>query len=302
MCVKSQSRKIDELAQIVDPLDHRKKVFGMIAAYLDESGIHGSASVCVIAGYWGRKAQWRLLERRWLKVLSEHGLSLADFHAKDLMKSDRYKPLLLALAQTIAKYQIYPVSMGIVVDDFRALTLQERKFLTGATIRNGKLMGTGAPSKAYFVPFQLCLQTVTDYARPGEKAHFFFGLDRPFAGYARWMFSKIKTDMRYSEKWKSKSRLGDPAFPLAAETPQLQAADLLVHLTYLRMEDIQEHKSTFAAPPQGILAICLKRTRNFAKDHYYQNRIALEVTIEKAYKVAGSSWDTERTKTTVMGV
>jgi hypothetical protein len=31
----------------------------MIDAYLDESGIHEGAEVCVIAGYFGGKGQWR---------------------------------------------------------------------------------------------------------------------------------------------------------------------------------------------------------------------------------------------------
>jgi hypothetical protein len=264
----------------------------MLEAYLDESGIHGGASVCVVAGYWGRRNQWGLLESQWRGTLSAFGCSLEDFHAKDMVKKARYRPMLEALSGTIAKYQVYPVSMGIVVPDFNSLTLQERKFFTGATIRNGKLIGTGSPTKPYFVPFQLCLMNITDYAKPGEKAHFFFGLDRPFAEYARAMFARIKTDGKHSKAWESKRRLGDPSFPMAKETPELQAADLLAHLTYQHMTE-RYAANNFMVAPKGLLAICLKNTRK-KKNHNYQNLECLELTLEKTYQISGSKWDTER--------
>jgi hypothetical protein len=85
----------------------------------------------------------------------------------------------------------------------------------------------GCPGKPYFVPFQRCLMRICDYTKDGTRVHFFFGLDRPFAGYAESLYKRIKL----SESLSWKLQLGDPSFPLAKETPALQAADFLVNLT-----------------------------------------------------------------------
>jgi len=157
-------------------------------AYLDESGIHGGAPVCVVAGYFGRRNHWRHFETAWKAVLSRFGYQLEDFHSKNWIKSRDKRPLLIELAKTIGKYSIYPVSMAIVVEDFNAFALQQRRWLTGAVAHKGKLITTGCPTKPYFVPFQLCLLRVTTYIKPGNRAHFFFGLDRTFGDYAAALF------------------------------------------------------------------------------------------------------------------
>ena len=70
-------------------------------------------------------------------------------------------------------------------------------------------------------------------------------------------------------QWISKDRLGEPGFPLASETAQLQAADLLVHLNYLRM--LQCHQAgDWTIPPSETLNYCLWNTRSL-EDHFFLN-------------------------------
>jgi Protein of unknown function (DUF3800) len=259
-------------------------VFAVIEAYIDESGIHDDATVCVVAGYFGRRNHWNHFESAWRKVMHRFDFPLADFHAKDQIKLPRHRPILLELAKTIGKYQIYPVSMSIVVDDFKSFPQELRRWLTGASFRKGKLVRSGAPSKPYFVPFQLLVARVTDYAKVGSKAHFFCGLDRPFAEYAQALFAQIKTTQpRPDSEWTSKSRLGDISFPMASETPELQAADLLAHLTYLHMVE-RNRLNDWGVKPGGLLALCLHNSRS-QRDHAYQNRKAIMETFEKARRL-----------------
>ena len=78
----------------------------MMEVFLDESGIHDGASVCVVAGYFGQRSHWRHFERAWKDVLLRFGFQLKDFHAKNWMKSRAKRPLLIELAKTIGKYSI----------------------------------------------------------------------------------------------------------------------------------------------------------------------------------------------------
>ena len=159
----------------------------MLEAYFDESGIHDRASICVIAGYWALTSQWRWFEKKWRTTLQEFKFPLEDFHAVDLARSRDHKPMLERLAQVISIYPLHPVTVGIIVDDFNAFSLRQRTFMTGATLvgTTGKFSTSGAPTKPYFVPFGYCLRRVTDRTKPGRKANFFFGLDRPMAKYAK---------------------------------------------------------------------------------------------------------------------
>jgi hypothetical protein len=264
------------------PRDGHRKVFAMMEVFLDESGIHDGASVCVVAGYFGQRSHWRHFERAWKDVLLRFGFQLKDFHAKNWMKSRAKRPLLIELAKTIGKYSIYPVSMGIAVEDFNAFKYQQRRWLTGATARSGKLVTSGCPKKPYFVPFQLCLMRVTSYVKTGSRAHFFFGLDRHFSEYAGALFAQAKINIANNpqSEWKHKKKLGDIAFPMASETPELQAADLLAYLTYLHLtERIKAGKGPMK--PTGLLALCLKNIRS-QNDHGFQQKNELAAILKTA--------------------
>lgn len=269
---------IDEFAEIVHPRDGHPKIFAMIDAYLDESGIHNGAAICAIAGYFGAHGQWRKFERAWRRVLKRFRVPIDEFHAKDLYPkatgffwrhwkhSDEHEEFLKALAETIADHsKIKPVGFGIVIKDFFVFDVSARQFFTGATVKNGKL-SPGCPSKPYFVPFQKCIVRVCDYTGTG-KAHFFFGLDRTLGGYAAELFRQIKLNTIHEDL---RRKLGDPSFPLAKETPQLQAADFLACLYYHHL--IEEQPNFLVQSP--LLRLCVKN-RNATEDFALINESAL---------------------------
>jgi hypothetical protein len=191
----------------------------MLEAYLDESGIHDQANVCVISGYWGTQKQLQKLEKAWKKVLRDFDFPMEDFHAKDLIKKRDHRRMLEKLAGTIAKHpKVHPVSYGIIVDDFNSFTLEQRRFFTGAELLlTGKLTPTGCPNKPYFVPFQNIVKLLTDYAPLGGKVHFSFGTDRPFYGYATELWKQMTDLTKVAEQpwatWKSRDRLGIAQLP-----------------------------------------------------------------------------------------
>jgi len=236
------------------PRDGHPKVLAMIDAYLDESGIHDGAKMCVIAGYFGSPGQMRKLEKAWKKTLADFRFPMKDFHAKNLLKTKKYIPMLKELARAVGQQKkVYPVTWAIVVEDFNSFTLEQRRFMTGATLSpmSRKLVTSGCPTKPYFVPFISIIKVVTDAAPIGGKANFSFGIDRQFARYAIALFKQIVENAdkdRPISTWKSRDRLGNALFPLATETAQLQAADLLVHVSYRMLDDWRASGTTGQSP------------------------------------------------------
>jgi hypothetical protein len=263
----------------------------MIDAYIDESGIHDGALICVIAGYFGGRGKWRKFEADWKRLLKRFDVPMEEFHAKDLFPVARgwfrhhwngdHSGFMEAVADTIASHpKITPVSAGILVNDFRGFPLEMRRYFTGATLRNGKkVIGTGCPNKPYFVPFQRLIINVCEYAPVGGRAHFFFGLDRPFYEYASVLFKQISDSPRRGPEFEWKDRLGDPSYPLAKETPQLQAADFLANLTYHHMLDVGDQIGI--ALPSPLLAKCIANKRS-DEDFFFMNKRNLQVSWDMA--------------------
>jgi hypothetical protein len=291
MCAQSQRLKIHDLIALTRPRDRKPQVLAMLEAYFDESGIHDGAAICVIAGYFGYAAHWKAQEIKWRNVLDSYHFPLKDFHARAMVGSRQYQPMLEELALSLSKSSIYPVFAGIIVDDFNSFSEKQRRFMTGAPLdeKSGKLKASGSPNKPYFVPFQFALKSVTDHTQTGRKASFFFGLATPMAGYANEIFKQIKTQQSWPESaWKSKRRLGDPAFPLAKETPQLQAADLLAYLTYLYMQE-RHAANDWTVAPDGLLATCLQNRRS-PDDLICHRKESLQSRLDATYEIAGN-WD-----------
>jgi hypothetical protein len=213
----------------------------------------------------------RRLEKAWTQTLHEFDFPLKDFHAKDLVGVAKHEPMLLELSKCIdQERKVFPICQAIVVDDFLTYSLESRRWMTGGRMqKNGKWKEGGCPSKPYFVPFQTCLSKITDQTPNGGKAHFFFGIDRTFSGYALQLFKQINKQIEsgaYPSEWISKDRLGEPSFPLARETPQLQAADLFVHLSYQRILAHYPTRDWEETEASGALLYCIRNTR--LPDHH----------------------------------
>ena len=268
------------------------KINHMIEAHFDESGIHQGAKVCVIAGYFGHSAQWRSFNKKWLRVLECFKFPLEDFHATDLIEKRDHQPMLKALARSIAQSEIYPVSSGIIVDDFLSFTEDQRRFFTGATIMpSRKIKHSGSPNTPYFVPFQRALENITSYTKPGRTANCSFGLGRPMEKYATLFFKQIKERGWTNMGWTTRNRLGVPFFPLAKNTPQLQAADFLALLTYRHMTE-RHAANDWSVLPTGLLPTCLRKLRS-VHDHGYEAKDSLQITLDKSYAILGN-WDGHR--------
>jgi len=171
--------------------------------------------------------------------------------------------------------------------------MPQKRFFTGARIDNDKigkfaLVTSGCPSKPYFMPFLRCIATTAQYAPTGGLAHFYFGLDRPFANYARQMFKMIKARTDDPQKPHA-AKVGNAYFPLAKETPQLQAADFLTYLTYRHMVARDKAGDLGSALPSGPL-MTLTAKRRVAGDFAFFDRDTMALALAKTYNDCGN-WD-----------
>jgi len=293
MCVKSQCR-IDEFAEMVHPRDGHPKIFAMIDAYLDESGIHDGAAYCVIAGYFGGRGQWRKFEESWKQLLREFKVPMEKFHTKHFYpepkpktwfadqwsRRDEYASFHNAIAATISQQKkIHPVSAGIVVPAFNSFSVDDRRFMTGAKSNlKGELISHGSPEKPYFVPFTMVVRQICEYAPVGGKAHFFFGIDRSFYRYATTLFEQITNDQFRIGSLAWKDRLGDSSAPRAANTAQLQVADFLAYLTYRHMLDAGDSLGTVS--PTSLLQKCIENRRS-DEDFYFSTKANLDSGLQQ---------------------
>lgn len=282
--------------RVVRPATPHRKVVVMLEAHLDESGIHDKAKICVVGGFYGGPSQMRRLEKAWKATLKSFRFEMKDFHAKDLIKRRDHHKMLFALADVIGEQKkVHPVSFGVMVDDFWGFTKKERQFLTGAMLmfESGKLIG-GSPQRPYFVPFSRVVKAVTDAAPVGGKAHFFFGVDRSVSGYARTLFAQFERNRTrvkpgVASHWKSRDRLGTPAFPPASETAQLQAADLFIHARYLQY--VSPDPSLPEEHVARILSGCLVNQLTRA-NHAYQDKKSLTKMLDEV-KASVPAWKWE---------
>jgi hypothetical protein len=264
----------------------------MIQAFLDESGIHDSAKVCVIAGYYGESEEWRSLEERWRAILCNADVPIDKFHALDLiehrkfffrMERAQHDKLKTDLANTVASCRVHPVTVALIVSDFHTLTVPQKQFFTGATIDDstipGKLRTNGCPTTPYFMPFLHCVRKVFD-SSPGEsEVDFHFGFADPFHGYATEMFKMIRTRNPATRK---------PIQSEAKKTPQMQAADFLCYTTYKHALERQAANdwTAFPADPLRTLLTNLEDPT----DCQFFDKATIAESLRMTYERAGN-WD-----------
>jgi hypothetical protein len=257
----------------------------MLLSYLDESGIHGNASPCVIvAGYFGKKGAWRRFEARWEGVLKRFRVPLDEFHALDAIKrqkffapwpEDTHAQFLTALGQAVGQSLIHPICYGIYTEDFFKFSLNQRRFLTGATWdpKALRFTTTGNPNRPYFVTFVECLKIVASHTPSGARAQLFFGVDRPIAGYATALFRYIKS----TSAGLHADRFGAIGFPLASASPRLQAADLFSYLSYRHMLERKISRDWSSRPSRLLLE--LLRNRKSPYDTSYRTDLLIRKMI-----------------------
>lgn len=263
----------------------------MIQAFLDESGIHEDAKVCVIAGYYGHPGAWRKLDERWRKILVRANVPLDNFHALDLIEHRKFfftmprtehAKLVTELARTVAMFRVYPVTVALIVADFRALAGPQKQFFTGATIddstKPGKLKTNGCPTTPYFMPFLHCVRRVFDHTA-NREADFHFGFARPFQGYATEMFKMIRT---------RNPGAGRPIQSKAKDTPQMQAADYLCYASYKHALDRYAANDWSVIPPEPLRT--LLTNLQDPTDCQFFDKTTIAESLRMTYERAGN-WD-----------
>jgi hypothetical protein len=270
------------------------KIFIVIQAFLDESGIHDNAEVCVIAGYYGYPGAWEKLGDRWKGILRAAKVPLDKFHALDLiqhrgvffqMPRDEHEKLKMNLARAVASFRVYPVTVALVMEDFHSLTLDQKRFFTGATIDDsvnpGRLKTGGRPSTPYFMPFSHCVRTVFDN-NPTREIDFHFGFARPLLGYAKEMFDMIRT---------RRPTTREPIQSQAKNTPQMQVADYLCYASYKHM--LERHNANdwnvLPAEPLYSLLTNLQHPENCR----FFNKETIAESLRMTYDRVGK-WDGQR--------
>jgi hypothetical protein len=279
---------IEQLASTFHPLNGcYKKILAIMKAYLDESGIHAGAKMCAIAGYFGHENSWKKFEKLWPPVLKEFGVP--EYHAKRFFARDKngnrigeytgwndrkathfYGRLL----KVVTECRVFPVASVIVSNEWKALNQNERRYLTGGQVKNGKFITSGAPSKSYFLPFLMVVTIVGDYCLEGELANLFFGLDKSFSGYALDYFKKIQ-----KLKGDYCRHLGSIDFPPAANTYPLQAADLLAYETYQYSLKRLEY-DRYPLRAGTALARAMSRIKNPDMDFKLFDKIGIDLALE----------------------
>lgn len=234
---------ISELVNSVHPKDGHDKAFAMLQAYLDESGIHGDAHACVVAGYTGSVAAWKKFERPWCRLLKKYALS--EFHAQRFWgfqeggkraspfyswTDERADEFLEEVFRIIEDSRIAPVGAAVPAGDWTVVPKELRHFLTGGDYDpNRKTPVTpGAPNKSYHLALGSCLVNAARHAPAGSRVHFVLDLNNQLAPYATKLFQK------YREKGsiRVRKRLGSISFETSDVALPLQAADLLAFQLY----------------------------------------------------------------------
>lgn len=216
----------------------------MVEAYMDESGIHDGAHVCVIAGYWGSEKKWKQFEPWWSQIIKDaKEPSLKEFHSAEFWYADGKRKGVFSrwsdakadkfiddLVRCIIETKVFPTSAALVVDEWEKLNKAERMLLTGGYyhLARQRWVTMGAPNKFYFFPFAVALASPAVHCKPGLHMHYTFDLNKQFKNHAVNLYALLKNDRTLE----CRHRLGPLVLATGEEPVGLQAADLFAYQTY----------------------------------------------------------------------
>jgi hypothetical protein len=212
----------------------------MLHAYLDESGIHTTSPICVVAGYFGGSGHWARFDLKWRRILDAHkieafhanrywshvnGSNVSEYRNWDDEKCGRF---IRALLDALGSQRLYPIGCAVDTAEWKALSQDERSFLTGGSYdETGRMTTNGAPNKPYYLPFLTVIADSLDCCKPGISIDFTFASNRQLSGYAANYFQEIKKIRRDNFM-----KMGHIEFADAKSCPAIQAGDLLAYELY----------------------------------------------------------------------
>jgi len=212
----------------------------VVEVFVDESGIHEGAPICLVAGYRGTKRQWNRFRHLWIADGCQVELHARRFFARTPegkrvspyadWSDEKAEGFLASRLHAIKSAHLNVVGAMIDVRAFRLLTHDERRQLTGGHRLYGKWNFSGAPTKPYYLVFQhLVIQAIENIHNLSWKADFVFDQQNQLAPLAARLYSRMKAS---GTEYPVFSRMGDVIFSSRLERPGLQAADLLAHCWY----------------------------------------------------------------------
>ena len=220
-------------------------------AYGDETGTHDGSKFCAVLGYVASPRQWKLFRRDWRKAL---GKRIPEFHAVDFFQraswessdspyhgwSEKKAEVFLdKLLRTINRYDLRPIGFAYESEPFMALSLEERKRLTGAVRFNrvrrrgdqvevsSKLITSGAPTQLYFLGVSYVITEAVKAAPSGANVSFVFDRREQSESRAADMFDEIT---QYSSSPILEGRLGSLSFRDSSDYEPIQAANLYAYV------------------------------------------------------------------------
>lgn len=204
----------------------------MLEAYLDESGIHQGSEACAVAGFVGSVRTWVQFNAKWNSLMDENGVE--SFRAKDFYggqgdfkgwEADQRDRFIESIVRIVQPLKLHWVGGLVDVQDFLALSVPERRYMAGATLRVGANLDS-AGAEPYFLPFTLALIQSVEYADPGIKVNVICEEQAQFEGWARRVYKDMKVDKPYSD------HLETLTFAPKNSFAGLGLADLAVHSVY----------------------------------------------------------------------
>ena len=233
-------------------------------AYGDETGTQAGSHYCALLGYVASPRQWKLFRRDWRTALGK----VPEFHAIDFFQKKRWrsskspyhgwsekkaKRFLDGLLRTINRYDLIPIGFAFHIEAFQALSLDERRRLTGAVRRNrihpyrntvevtSTLVSSGAPEQPYFMGWHYLITEALNHSPPSVIVNFVFDSRLTIEARAHQTFDEIRsTGMPEISK-----RLGLHSFGDSAKYEPLQAADLYAYVwnraLHWSLDDLLKH-------------------------------------------------------------
>lgn len=218
----------------------------MFNAYIDESGIHASSDMFVLAGYLAPAREWDRFTNKWQAVLCKHGINV--FHASDCNSNrgefERFKDhkearddFVKELLTTIStRRRILAVNLGVVVTDFPDTAHRQ--------VRAGSGNAYYVCMKAIMAAIHLVMNQFSSH----EKVALIFDRQDQFRRNALERFSEI-----IEEDWDGKDRFDNILFGSAKEHIPLQAADALAFDSYREFRRRKECPQRPARPSYAVL-------------------------------------------------
>jgi hypothetical protein len=218
----------------------------MFKAYIDESGIHASSDMFVLAGYLAPVREWDRFVKKWQSVLCKYGIDV--FHASDCnsnrgeferfkgnkeLRDDFVKELLATIS---TRRRILALNLGVVVTDFPDTA--HRQVRAGA-------------GHAYYVCMKgmmAAIHLVMNQFSPHEKVSLIFDRQDQFRRTALERFNEI-----VGENWDGKDRFANIIFGSAKDYIPLQAADALAFDSYREFRRRRECPQRPVRPSYAVL-------------------------------------------------